>query len=484
MSAPDLALYAPGDDPTLLPAAALSEAIGARRLSPVTLVEALLARIAAQEPALHAFTEVHAADATLAAEAADKAIRSGHALGPLHGIPVALKDLVELEGRVVAGGSAIFRGRIATRTATIARRMVAQGMIVLGKTHTVEFAHGGWGTNQHMGTPWNPWDQAVARTPGGSSSGSGVAVAARMAPWAIGTDTGGSVRLPASFCGITGLKATIGRISTHGVLPLSATLDTPGPMTRTVRDAALLFGVLHGPDPLDPLTRGAPACDAMATLDRGVRGLRLARMPDDERADVDPEVLSAFDRSLDLLEGLGAEIVPFAMPRRFADYVAYSAIMQAEAYALYGRLAEDPATPMGDATRRKLLAAASITARDYLAARALVADMKAEMARAMDGIDAVLTPTTLTAAIPLAEVDEDGVPSRFTRFVNLLEMCALSLPNGFTAQGLPCSLQVACRGWDEALALRIGQAAQGATDWHLRMPPGLPSLDAPRSTAR
>ncbi|MGI4975624.1 MAG: amidase [Janthinobacterium lividum] len=442
MSAPDLAPYAPGDDPTLLPAAALSDAIAARRLSPVTLVEALLARIAAQEPTLRAFTEVHAADAPLAAEAADKAIRSGHALGPLHGIPVALKDLVELEGRVVAGGSAIFRGRVATRTATIARRMVAQGMIVLGKTHTVEFAHGGWGTNQHMGTPHNPWDPAVARTPGGSSSGSGVAVAARMAPWAIGTDTGGSVRLPASFCGITGLKATIGRISTHGVLPLSATLD------------------------------------------RGVRGLRLGRMPDDERADVDPEVLAAYDRSLDLLGGLGAEIVPFAMPRRFADYVAYSAIMQAEAYALYGRLAEDPATPMGDVTRRKLLAAASITARDYLAARALVTDMKAEMARAMDGIDAVLTPTTLTAAIPLSEVDEDGVPSRFTRFVNLLEMCALSLPNGFTAQGLPCSLQVACRGWDEALALRIGQAAQRATDWHLRTPPGLHPLDAPRSTAR
>ncbi len=483
MSAVRDASWAPGDDPSLLTAAALSEAIGARRLSPVTLVEALLARIEAQEPRLRAFTEVYAADALLAAEGADRAIRSGHAVGPLHGIPVALKDLVEIEGRVVAGGSAIFRGRVATRTATIVRRMVAQGMIVLGKTHTVEFALGGWGTNQHMGTPWNPWDPAVARTPGGSSSGSGVAVAARMAPWAIGTDTGGSVRLPASFCGVTGLKATIGRISTHGVLPLSGTLDTPGPMARTVRDAALLFGVLQGADPLDPLTRGTPGYDATPALERGVRGLCLARMPDEERAEVNGEVLAAYDRSVELLGGLGARIVTLAMPRRFADYVAQSSIMLAEAYALYGRLAEDPATPMGKATRRRMLAGAAVSARGYLTERALVVEMKAEMARAMEGVDAVLTPSTLTVAIPLDAVDEDSLPSRFTRFVNLLEMCALSLPNGFTAAGLPCSLQIACRGWDEALALRIGHAAQGATEWHLRLPPGL-NTDPSWRTAR
>ena len=236
-------------DLSTLPVHELSQGIAQRRFSPVDIVDACLARIAALEPQLNAFVTVYADDAKLAAEAADKAIRAGHGLGPLHGIPVALKDLVDLQGRVTTGGSAVWRDRISPRTATLAKKLIGAGMIVLGKTHTVEFAYGGWGTNQHMGTPRNPWDATTHRTPGGSSSGSGVAVAARMAPCAIGTDTGGSVRMPASWCGITGLKTTIGRISTHGVLPLSHTLDTPGPMTRSVEDCAILLQLLQGVTP-------------------------------------------------------------------------------------------------------------------------------------------------------------------------------------------------------------------------------------------
>ena len=228
-------------DPAFLPAHALSAEFDAQRLSPVDLVDALLARIRAQDQKLHAFVEVYADEARLAAEAADKAIRSGHRIGPLHGIPIALKDLIEIEGRVTTGGSQVWRDRRSTYTATIARRLIAAGMIVIGKTHTVEFAMGGWGTNQHRGTPWNPWDPAVARTPGGSSSGTGVAVAAGMAPWGIGTDTGGSVRLPASWCGLSGLKTTIGRVSTYGDSAVEPSLDTPGPMARSVEDAALLY---------------------------------------------------------------------------------------------------------------------------------------------------------------------------------------------------------------------------------------------------
>jgi len=196
-------------DLTSLPAHVLSAEVSSRRLSPVDLIEAAIVRIQATEPRLHAFVETYFDDARLAAEGADKAIRSGHAVGPLHGLPIALKDLVELEGRVATGGSKAWRERRAARTGTLAMRLIRAGLIVIGKTHTVEFALGGWGTNQHMGTPWNPWDLGTHRVPGGSSSGSGVAVAARMVPWAIGTDTGGSVRLPASFCGITGLKTTI-----------------------------------------------------------------------------------------------------------------------------------------------------------------------------------------------------------------------------------------------------------------------------------
>ena len=458
-------------DLSLLSATALSEGIATRRISPVDAVEALLARIHAQEPRLQAFTEVFADEARLAAEGADKAIRSGHAVGPLHGVPVALKDLVDLEGRITLGGSAAHRARRAARTATVARRLIAQGMIVLGKTHTVEFAYGGWGTNPHLGVPWNPWDPANARTPGGSSSGTGGAVGARMAAWGRGTDTGGSVRLPASFCGLTGLKVTVGRISTHGMVPLSTTLDTPGPMARNVADAALLYRAMAGPDPLDPATRGIAPIDPFPTLNRGVRGLRLARMPEAERDGVDAEMLAAYDHALDVLARLGAEIVEIALPFRFADLFALSAVTNAEAYFTNGALAEDPAAPLGAAVRARILAGARLSAQDYLATLAQREALKRALAEAWADCDALLTPTTETPAIPLDRVDEDHLPSRFCRFGNLLDLCALALPNGFSAGGLPLSLQIVCRGYDEATALRIGQAFQTATDWHQRLPP-------------
>jgi aspartyl-tRNA(Asn)/glutamyl-tRNA(Gln) amidotransferase subunit A len=460
-------------DPALLPAYVMSAEIGARRLSPVDLVEAALARIGAADAKLHAFVEVYADEARLAAEAADKAIRSGHAIGPLHGIPIALKDLIEIEGRVTTGGSQVWRERRSTSTATLARRLIAAGLIVIGKTHTVEFAMGGWGTNQHRGTPWNPWDPAVARTPGGSSSGSGVAVAAGFAPWAIGTDTGGSVRLPASWCGLTGLKTTIGRVSTYGILPLSPTLDTPGPMARSVTDAALLYDVMQGPDPLDPRTRGIAPSDPTAMLKRGVRGLRLARMPASERDGVTAEVLAAYDASVDKLAQLGAEIVTVELPRRFTDFTSLTGrIIGAEGYFLVGDLVDDMTLPIDDAVRPRIGSGRGVSARDYLLALSERDTAKQEFAAALADVDALLTPTTQTAAIPLDQIDQASTPAHFTRFVNALELCALALPNGFTAAGLPLSLQIVCRGYDEATALRIGWAYQQATDWHERRPPG------------
>src|SRR5713101_4231864 len=336
-------------DLALLPAHILSSEIGARRLSPVDLVDALLHLIRANDGKLHAFVELYGEEARLAAEAADRAIRSGHAIGPLHGIPIALKDLIETEGRVTTGGSEVWKDRRSTYTATLARRLIAAGLIVIGKTHTVEFAMGGWGTNQYRGTPWNPWDPAVPRTPGGSSSGSGVAVAAGFAPWAIGTDTGGSVRLPASWCGLSGLKTTIGRVSTHGILPLSPTLDTPGPMARNVLDAALLYQVMQGPDSLDPRTAGI--------------------LPEAEREGVDSEVLAAYDAALDRLARLGAEIVAVALPRRFADYTAMTGrIIGAEGYFLIGDLIDDMSLPIDEAVRPRIGSGRGVSARDYLAA--------------------------------------------------------------------------------------------------------------------
>jgi aspartyl-tRNA(Asn)/glutamyl-tRNA(Gln) amidotransferase subunit A len=452
----------------------LSSEISAGRLSPVDLVDTLLERIGAHDPKLHAFVEVYAEDARLAAEAADKAIRSGHAVGPLHGIPIALKDLVEIEGRVTTGGSQVWHERRSKITATLARRLITAGLIVLGKTHTVEFAMGGWGTNQHRGTPWNPWDPEMARTPGGSSSGSGVAVAAGFAPWAVGTDTGGSVRLPAAWCGLTGLKTTIGRVSTYGILPLSPTLDTPGPIARSVEDAALLYRVMQGPDPADPRTLGVAPCDPMPSLRRGVRGLRLSRMPEAERAGVDGEVLAAYDAALEQLARLGAEIVSIDLPCRFADYTELTGrIIGAEGYFLLGDLIDDMSLPIDPAVRPRIAVGKGISARDYLTALHDREEAKRQFASALANVDALLTPTTGTAAIPLDQVDQASIPAHFTRFVNFLDLCALALPDGLTATGLPLSLQVACRGYDEATALRIGWAYQQATDWHQRRPPGL-----------
>jgi aspartyl-tRNA(Asn)/glutamyl-tRNA(Gln) amidotransferase subunit A len=460
-------------NPAFATVSELSAAFTKRTLSPVDAVDALLSRIEGMNPGLHAFIDVYASDARLAAEAADRAIRSGHAVGPLHGVPVALKDLVDLEGRVTTGGSKVWEKRVSPVTATLARKFISAGMIVLGKTHTVEFAMGGWGTNTHMGTPRNPWDPAVHRTPGGSSSGSGVAVSAGLTPAAIGTDTGGSVRLPASWCGIVGLKTTAGRISTYGVLPLSSTLDTPGPMTRSVEDAALLYRLLNGPDPNDPATLAWTHDDPLPSLRRGVAGLRLATMPEAERAGVDSEMLAAYDASVEALRGLGATIVPIKLPNRFTDYAnSTSRIIGPEGYRFVGHLVDDPSLPTDPHVRPRIQLGRGVSARDYLLALAECQEHRRAYAAATADVDAVLTPTTLTPAIPIDQIDQTTTPAHFTRPGNYLGLCAAALPNGFTAGGLPTSLQIMCAPGQEAMALRIAYAYEQATQWHERRPPG------------
>jgi aspartyl-tRNA(Asn)/glutamyl-tRNA(Gln) amidotransferase subunit A len=461
-------------DPSELTVHELSAAIQARLLSPVDLMEALLSRIRRLDPKLHAFIALYEDEARLAAEAADKAIRSGHSVGPLHGIPIAVKDLVDIEGRVTTGGSKVWRDRVSPTTATLVEILRAAGMIVLGKTHTVEFAMGAWGTNQHMGTPWNPWDLAVARCPGGSSSGSAVAVAARLAPCAIGTDTGGSVRLPASFCGIVGLKTTIGRVSTYGVLPLAQSLDTIGPLTRSVEDAAVLFNLLQGPDPRDTITLRHAPDDPLPILQRGINGLRLAVMPQDERHGVDREILAAYDASVAILAGLGAEIVEIVLPQRFSDFARLTGtIIGAEGYANVGTIVDRMDLPVDEAVRPRIWLGKEISARDYLHALRDREAVKRDFAAPFATIDALLTPTTATAAIPLAAIDQATTSAHFTRMANFLDLCGLAVPNGFTGAGLPSSLQIICKGYDEATALRIGWAYEQATAGRERRPPGI-----------
>ena len=465
-----------------LTANAAADALAAGELTSEQLVEALLARIERLEPQLGAFVEVYADEARAAAAAADSARRAGTAAGRFHGVPIALKDIIDIEGRVTTGGSKVWESRISPVTATLARRLTDAGVIVVGKTRTVEFAMGSWGTNRHMGTPWNPWDLAVHRAPGGSSSGSGVSVAARLVPWAIGTDTGGSVRLPAAWNGLTGLKVTFGRVSCHGVLPLAHTLDTPGPMCRSVEDAVDLYMLFQGSDPHDPATWHVAADDPRPGLHQGVAGMRLARMPEHERDGVDGSVLAAYDASLAALSDLGASIVDVTLPRRFVpmgDLVGK--IIAAEGYTWVGGIIDDDSLPVDDDIRPRIRPGRDMPAREYIEAQRERAAIKCEFDAALAGIDALLTPGTCTAAPVVADIDQGTTAAIFTRPVNLIDCCALTVPNGMTAGGLPVSLQIACRGHEEATALRIGQAYQTATDWHTRVPPGLdPAGDGPQ----
>jgi aspartyl-tRNA(Asn)/glutamyl-tRNA(Gln) amidotransferase subunit A len=460
------------DDIAFAPIHELAERLRARTLSSREVVECCLRRIRRLDGKLHAFVDVYEEDARRMAEAADRSLRSGWRRGPLNGIPIALKDLLDIEGRTTTGGSLFWRERVSRVTATVVDRLVGAGMIPLGKTHMVEFAFGSWGTNKAMGTAWNPWDRHVHRVPGGSSSGSGVAVAAGLAPAAIGSDTGGSVRIPASLCGIVGLKTTVGRVSNHGVLMLSETLDTLGPMTRDVEDSALLFAAMHGPDPADPDTLAHPPVDVVATLKSGVKGLRLAVLPDDILGDMEEEVRRAFAAALAVYRDLGARIDTLALPVGYASLADLAGnLITAEGYAVNREWIGRDDVPFDPDVCARLRKGRSIAAADHirlLAERRRLCRIVDELLR---DVDALLLPTTPTAAVPLNDVDQSQAPmSRLTRPANFLDLCALALPCGFSKDGLPLSLQIVGRGYDEARVLRVGWAFENATDWHRRRP--------------
>jgi len=440
-------------------------------LTASALPECYLERIRRHDSKLHAFVTVYENEARAAAAIADRALQSGQRLGPLHGIPIALKDLVELEGRLTTGGSMFWRNRISPVTATIAQRLIAAGMIVIGKTHLVEFAFGSWGTNTTMGTPRNPWDADDHRTPGGSSSGSAVAVAAALAPAAIGSDTGGSVRAPAGLCGIVGLKTTVGRVSNYGTLRLSETLDTIGPLTRDVEDAALLFSVLHGPDVHDPQTLQRPPV-ALDELKKPPAGLRLAVLPYEQLGEVDAEVASAFDAALDALRGLGIRIDPLALPLpvpTLADLTGK--LIAAEGYTLHREWIERDDLPFDADVRNRLRGGKALSAADYIESMAQRRALRRQVAESLRDFHGLVMPTTPIPALPLSAVDQNQAPmSRLTRPINLLDQCALALPCGFTRGGLPISLQIVGAAFEEARILRIGWAYERATEWHTRRP--------------
>lgn len=449
-------------------------ALRSGELSSERLVENQLNRIARFDDHLHAFVAVYMHEARRAARALDDLRRSGTDLGPLHGITVAIKDLFHIRGHSLQAGSLAREAQVSDLTATVVDRLRAAGAIILGKTHTVEFAFGGWGTNATMGTPWNPWDLKQHRVPGGSSSGSAVAVAAGLCCAALGTDTGGSIRIPAGLCGLVGLKTTHGLVSRHGLVELCPTHDTVGPITRTVGDAALLLDAIAGPDPLDPASEAAPVRRVAPHLGKEVRGLRVWVLPRTERQGVEPDVLAAYDRALRTLVELGMQPVERVLPQSLAESMRIAGqLMSAEGYANLGELFEQD-LKFDPHVRRRVLLGRDTGAAKYIALLKERDQARRNMLAALEDVDVLFLPTNAISAIPVSAVDELATPlSRFGRFANLLDLCSVAVQAGLSPQGLPISVQFVGRPHGEPLILRAAQAYERVTPWHTAVPKGL-----------
>ena len=444
---------------------ALSEAFQDGSLTPSEVLRAHLRRIEKLDPTLGSFQAVYAEDALSAASAADAAIESGHRIGPFHGIPFALKDIFEVENRVTTCGSRAMQDRVSPHSGPIVRRLIAAGGILVGKTKTVECALGGWGTNQRMGTPLNPWDLGHPRVPGGSSAGSGVAVAAGLSVCATGTDTGGSVRLPAAFCGLTGLKTSKSCLPTDGIMPLSHSLDTPGPMTRSVMDTALMLAVMQGSEGWRIEYDCEHHMGLFAKFSDGASGLRFGVLDDSERKNCSAEILASYDDAINRLVALGAEIQVFTAPAHYIDLAAANGVITIyEGYGYHKDFYDNPKAPMDEDVRKRMLTGRGLTPASQTERLSAQRQCQAQFSTALNGFDALLTPTITEAAPLLSEIDQDMSPGHFTRPFNYLDMCALSMPTLPTADQLPTSLQIIARAGQEALTLRIGAALEATFD--------------------
>ena len=457
----------------------LGRRLRSRETSAEALVRHALGRIEALDPKLNAFRLVCEERAIASARAADSQLRAGVDLGPLHGIPYAAKDLYDVAGLPTSAGCRLLEECVAESNATVIHRLSRAGMVLLGKTNTVQFAYGGAGVNHDHGTPHNPW-HATHYLPGGSSSGSGVAVGAGLTSMALGSDTGGSVRIPAAFCSTTGLKTTVGRVSRAGVYPLSFTLDSVGPLTRGVEDAALVYQAIHGPDPRDETTLAHPARDVLAQLHEGVSGLRIAFAEGLLFQDVDPEVERAVRACGEVFERLGASVGHFDFSQAGAaqQLNPRGLVIAAEAYEVNRSLVEEHFGDLDPAVAFRLVKGRDVAAHEYLEIMHERVRLRAETRAALRDFDALLAPTVMIPPPPLADADRDPQTYsetnlacvRNTAIGNLLDLCALSVPCGFTDAGLPIGLMIYAKPFDEATVLRVGQAFQHATDWHRRSP--------------
>jgi aspartyl-tRNA(Asn)/glutamyl-tRNA(Gln) amidotransferase subunit A len=456
--------------------AGLAALIQGKQVSPVEVVEAHIARIEALEPRLNAFITRTFDAARAAAKQAEADIARGSYRGPLHGIPIAFKDLYWTKGVRTTSGSTVTGDFVPDEDATVVRLLTEAGAVSLGKTNMVEYAYGGTEHNEAYGPPCNPWD--TGRITGGSSSGSAAAVASGEAAMALGSDTAGSIRGPASLCGLVGHKPTYGLVSRHGASPLCWSQDHVGPLTRTVEDAALTLNVIAGHDPLDPASAHAPGVDYAAALAGGVKGMRIGVPSNHVWASTHPEVRAAFEAALAVLEGEGASVEWVEVPGLDEISAAQVTITLAEATAYHRERIRTSPQMFHPGVRRRIETGLFLPAHAYVQAQRVRSWMEGNWAQAFSRFDLLATPTTPLAAPPFgaSAVDSANGPVttreivRLTRLFNPNGLPACSVPCGFSSEGMPFGLQLAGRRFDDALVLRAAHAYEQAAGWHTRRP--------------
>jgi aspartyl-tRNA(Asn)/glutamyl-tRNA(Gln) amidotransferase subunit A len=458
-----------------LTATEAARAIAAREVSPVELMTALLERIGRLDPKLNVFIRLDAEAAMDAARTAEAEIAAGRVRGPLHGVPVGIKDIIDVAGLPTTCHSKILIDNIATGDAVCVSRLRGAGAIVLGKLSTHEFAIGG----PSFDLPWpparNPWNPD--HHPGGSSSGSGSGIAAGLFPMALGSDTGGSIRNPASACGIVGLKPTYGLVSRRGVFPLSFTLDHVGPLTRTVADNALMLDVIAGHDPLDPGSAACPAGHYASGLERGVRGLRVGFIRHFHQTDLPahPEVAAALENLARTLQGLGAEIRDVNQPTLGEFGAVNRVILQSEAWAIHGPWLRERPGDYGQLARRRLLAGAFISAGDYVQAARRRLEMIAEVEAALREADVLLCASAMD---PPSRIDDSAetertYPRQARTPFNVTGHPALAMMAGLSSNGLPLSVQFVGRNFAEATLFQVARAWERAGGTDEKHPPAM-----------
>ena len=458
----------------------LVSAVRARQVSPVEIVEASLARIEALDPSLHSFITVDAGGARATARALERDAMKGRWRGPLHGVPLAFKDLFAVPGLPASGGTRTRDYFQSAEPCTAVARLLRAGAVTLGTLNMTELALGTFGDNAHHGDVQNPWRSG--HISGGSSSGSGAAVAAGLVSGALGSDTGGSIRIPAACCGIVGLKPTYGRVSRAGVMPLSWTMDHVGPMARTVRDVALLLGVCAGRDARDSTSSARPVPDYLGALDTPLVGAR-AGVPENYFGEgLEPDVSAAMTAAIRALESCGVRIgsVRVPDPAEIAS-ACNNPIVRTECAATHARLLRERPADLQPVVRSRAEAGFAVKAVDYVQALRLRATMARDfIAAAFADADVLVAPTTAEAPPTYAAVTSGtmddvvarlGAFTRFTRVFNAIGLPVVSLPCGFTAHGLPLAIQIVGKPFDEATVLRVAHAYEQTAEWHRRRPP-------------